>query len=190
MIYGFLLLLASFAHQAISMLIDLNPTITANTSNHIVPQCFNPDIIPDIAETNLNDCRDALLILARNPDFTIPLRFSKNPRRGIKIPRGWTSHECMIIMSCENDRDAYTLRFADVLVVAKRVVDNCVGTKESEKWGLLRWGGVDVLGDSETFYVSVGKPHTPTTSAGIVNLVELANGTLLNSAIGGSGRNV
>lgn len=87
------------------------------------------------------------------------------------------------MMSCENDRDAYTFRFADVLVVARRVVDNCVGTTQSEKWGLLRWGGVEVLGDTETFYVSVGK-----RVAGSVNLVELTSGTLLDPAIEGTRR--
>lgn len=92
----------------------------------------------------------------------------------------------MVIMSCENDRDAYTFRFADVLVVARRLVDKCVGTKESEKWGLLRWGGVDILGDSETFYVSVGKPYAPTISAESVDLVELTSETVLNPAVEGS----
>ena len=91
-------------------------------------------------------------------------------------------------MSCENDRDAYTFRFADVLVVAKRLVDTCVGTTQSEKWGLLRWGGVQVLGDTETFYVSVGRRQDV---AGSVNLEELTTGMLLlNPAVEGSRRNV
>ena len=90
-------------------------------------------------------------------------------------------------MSCENDRDAYTFRFADVLVVAKRLVDTCVGTMQSEKWGLLRWGGVEVLGNTETFYVSVGKRQF---AAGSVDQVELTSGTPLNPAIEGSRRNV
>lgn len=182
MIYGLLLLASSLAHHATSQLIDLNPTITTNTLNAITPHCFTPDKDPDIAETNLNDCRDALTILARNPDFTTRYRFSKNPRRGAKVPRGWMSGKCIILVSCENDRDAYTFRFADVLVVAKRLVDACVGA-ENEEWGLLRWGGVDDLGDSETFYVSVGKPYLPRTAAGSVIAAELVNGTLLDQAI-------
>ena len=187
MIYGLLLLLASFAHHAVSTLIDLNPTTMTNTSNRVDFHCFNPETSPEMGEVSLRDCRGALLVLARNPDFTTPFRFSKNPRRGLKIPRGWTSGECLIVMSCENDRDAATFRFADVLVVARRLVDTCVGTMQSEKWGLLRWGGVEVLGDTETFYVSVGKLQA---APGSVNLVELMSETLLNPAIEGSRRKV
>ena len=87
-------------------------------------------------------------------------------------------------MTCKNDRDAYTFRFADVLPVAKRLVDNCVGTHESERWGLLRWGGLDGLGDSETFFVMVGHPFVPGSAAGSVIPVELVNGTLLGSVTG------
>lgn len=183
MIFGSLLLLASFAHQATSMLINLNLTTATDSSNDLDAHCFTPETSPEMTEVSLRSCRAALQVLARNPDFTTPFRFSKNPRRGIKIPRAWTSGDCTIIMSCENDRDAYTFRFADVLVVAKWLVDTCVGTQESEKWGLLRWGGVHILGDSDTFYVSVGKLYTPTIPAGSVDLMELTSATALSPAI-------
>ena len=98
------------------------------------------------------------------------------------MPRGWKSGDCLILVSCENDRDAYTFRFADILVIAKRLVDNCVGI-QSKRWGLLRWGGVDDLGDSETFYVSVGKPFGARIPAEIAGPVELLNGTRLDPTI-------
>lgn len=185
MIFGGLLLgvLSTLVFRASPMTVDLNLSVITNSSNNIIPHCYTPDTSAEIGETNLKDCRAALLILARNPDFTIPMSFSKNPRRGIKVPRGWTSGECIIFVSCENDRDAYTFRFADVLVVAKKIVDKCVGTETEEKWGLLRWGGVDELGDSETFYVSVGKPYPPTTAAGSVGPVDLVNETLASPAV-------
>ena len=180
MICGLLLLLASIAHHATSMAVDVNPTMAMTPLNRIVYHCFTPDTSPNIGEANSKDCRDTLLLLARSPDFTTPMRFSKNPRSGVKVPRGWRSGDCLIFVSCENDRDSYTFRFADVLVVAKRIVDNCVGTTVTEKWGILRWGGVDILGDSETFYVSVGKPFAPrTVGEGVV----LVNGTMLDPAI-------
>lgn len=182
MICGLLLLLSSIAYHVTSTLIDLNHTTTTNALNRIIPHCFTPEGTPDLGETNLKDCRDALLILARNPDFTTPIPFSKNPRRGVILPQGWTSGECLILMSCENDRDAYTVRFADVLVEARRLVDECVGTKEDERWGLLRWGGIATLKGTETFYVSVGSPPTPLNPVGSVMPVELVNGTLLDLA--------
>lgn len=89
------------------------------------------------------------------------------------------------MVSCENDRDAYTFRSADVLVVARKVVDECVGTVVSPKWGLLRWGGVNELGGSETFYVAVFKPERPGVriGSGRFGVGELGNGTLLGSAV-------
>ena len=88
-------------------------------------------------------------------------------------------------MSCENDRDAYSFRYADVLVIAKLIVENCV-EREQEGWGTFKWGGVDQILDSETFYVSVGKPHEPipsSTRAGSLLLENLTDGTILDQAI-------
>lgn len=184
MIYCLLILVSTFVSRAALVAIDPNSSSINNSLNRITPHCFTPDSSPGTFETNLKDCRDALLVLARTPDFTTPFSFSKNPRRGLKVPRGWRSGECVIFVSCENDRDAYTFRFADVLVEARTLVDNCVG-KESQEWGILRWGGVTILGNSETFYVSVGKPFSPRTPIGVVSL-ELVNGTLLDPAIEGS----
>ena len=126
----------------------------------ITPHCFTPASLEGVGETNPHDCRAALEILIRQPHFTTRYSFSKNPRRGLKVPKGWTSGQCVIFVSCENDRDAYTFRLADVAANARKLVAGCVG-KESERWGMLRWGGVDILGDSETFYVSVGRPVAP-----------------------------
>ena len=180
MIYGLLLLLVALAHHATSLLIDHKPSITSNSTNVIVGHCFTPLSVPGIKETNLRDCRVALNVLARVPDFTTRFSFSKNPRRGIKVPRGWLAGDCIILVSCENDRDAWTFRFADVLAVAKRIIDACVGEEGTERWEVLRWGGVEMLGASETFYVSVGRPAEPSPSGGNDIPVELVNGTLLN----------
>lgn len=181
--YCLLLLLSSIAYHVTSTVVDLDHTTSSKASNRIVPHCFTPALTPDMGETNLEDCRKALLILARVPNFNTPVTFSKNPRRGIIVPRGWRSGECLIMMSCENDRDAYTFRLADVLAVAKRVVDSCIGTDEAGRWGPLRWGGIDIVKDSLTFYVSVSKPPTSTTPVEVVMPVELVNGTLLYPAI-------
>lgn len=86
-------------------------------------------------------------------------------------------------MSCENDRDAFTFRIADVLPPATRIVDNCVGTKEDPKWGLLRWGGLENLGDSVSFYVSISRPNNPTTSTGNVVPMRLVNETLIDPVV-------
>ena len=93
-------------------------------------------------------------------------------------------------MSCENNRDAYTFRFADVLPVARKVIDTCVESKVNPTWGLLRWGGMDVLGDSPTFYVSVLKLRDSATSTENALPVALVNQTLVNPAIEVSRRNV
>ena len=172
-----LLLLASLSHHVNSTVI--NPSL-APSNPGIIAACFTPEL-RTVSETNMQDCRNALQVLARAPDFTTPMTYSKNPRRGAIIPRGWVANDCLIMVSCDNDRDAYTFRLADVLVVAKKIVDNCVATKQSPKWGLLRWGGIDVLGDSLTFYVSVFKPMRD--SAGNAISLELVNDTLLDTAM-------
>ena len=187
MIIGSLLLLSSLACCTTSAIISLRPTAPNRVQGH----CFTPALEPGIEEVNLRDCRDALLKLATAPDFTSLRSYSKNPRRGLRrLPLDWQSGECLILVSCENDRDAYTFRFADVLPVARKVIDTCVGTKMSPRWGLLRWGGMDVLGDSQTFYVSVIKlPSSANLTANAVP-VEMANQTLVNPAIEISRRNV
>ena len=101
------------------------------------------------------------------------------------MPRGWLARDCIILVSCENDRDAFAFRYADVLVIARRLVENCVG-KEQESWGPLRGGGVEDILDSETFYVSVGRPSAPSppsAGAGSLMLVDVMNGTTPDQAI-------
>ena len=180
MILGSLLLLSSLACYTTSTIINLGPTAL----NVIEGHCFTPDIDPDIQATNLKDCRDALLNLARAPDFRTPRSYSDNPRRGLRrLPLDWQSGNCLILVGCENDRDAYTFRFADVLPVARKLIDTCVGTETTPRWGLLRWGGMDVLGDSQTFYVSVLNLKDSANLNANAVLVELVNQTLVNPAI-------
>ena len=187
MIIGSFLLLSSLACYTTSTIINLRPTALNRVEGH----CFTPLQDPNIGATNLKDCRDALLKLATAPDFTTPRSYSKNPRRGLRrLPLDWSSGDCLILVSCENDRDAYTFRFADVLPVARRLIDVCVGTEVSPTWGLLKWGGMDVLGDSQTFYVSVLKLRNSASSTANAVPVELANQTLVNPAIEVSRRTV
>ena len=187
MIIGSLLLLSSFACYTTSTIINLRPTAL----HRVKGQCFTPALDPDLGPTNLKDCRDALVKLATAPDFTTPMSYSKNPRRGLRpLPLDWYSGDCLILVSCENERDAYTFRYADVLPVARTLVDHCVGTEVTPKWGLLRWGGMDVLGDSGTFYVSVLKLQDSASSTANAVPVELVNQTLVDPAIEVSQRSV
>ena len=174
MAFKVLLLLALLAHHATSTHRDLNRSIITNASNRIFPHCFTPMSVPGIKETNLTDCNTALRGLARQPDFRTRFVFSKNTRRGLKVPRGWLARDCVIIISCENDRDAFAFRYADVLVIAKLIVENCV-EREQEGFGTFRWGGVDQILDSETFYVSVGKPSEPIPSSTGIGSLMLEN---------------
>ena len=175
------LVLSSLAYHATSALINLNPSAL----DIVIPHCFTPEADPDIPETHVTACRDALGVLARSHDFITPITYSKNWRRGRMLPRAWIAGGCLIMVNCENDRDAYTFRLADVLVVAKKLVDTCVGTEVDPKWGLLKWGGIDVLGDSQTFYVSVfeAKNHPAALTGGGVVPVDLVNQTVMQSAV-------
>ena len=187
MIIGSLLLLSSLACYTTSTVTNIRPTALNRVEGH----CFTPVQDPNIAAPDLKDCRDALLKIVHAPDFTTPRSYSKNPRRGLRpLPLHWSSGDCLVLVSCENNRDAYTFRFADVLAVARKLVDNCVGNKVSPTWGLLKWGGMDVLGDSQTFYVSVLKTSDSATLTANAVPVELVNQTLVDPAIEVSRRNV
>ena len=170
-----------------SAFINLRPTTLDRVEGH----CFTPALDPNIKATNLKDCRDALVNLVRAPDFMTPRSYSDNPRRGLHpLPLDWQSGDCLILVGCENDRDAYTFRFADVLPVARKLVDTCVGTKMTPRWGLLRWGGMDALGNSQTFYVSVLKLTNSANLNANAVLLELVNQTLVNPAIEVSRKNM
>ncbi|CAF9939412.1 hypothetical protein IMSHALPRED_001337 [Imshaugia aleurites] len=93
----------------------------------------------------------AMISLIGEPGFRDPWRFSRNPRRGVQVPKGWRSGNCLIMISCENDYDADDFSYADVLRKAKNVVDQCVDVAEGE----IPWGGVDKIGTVGSFYVSV-----------------------------------
>ena len=126
-----LLLLSSLLSLSLSHLSSTNTsnhlflpsTNNANPLKAIIPHCFIPGSHPDIHPTNVADCNAALHWLIREPGFTEYYRFSRNHRRGIQVPRGWHSGDCIIFTSCENDYDADTFRYADVLRVAKKVLD-------------------------------------------------------------------
>ena len=181
MIIGLLLLLSSFACYTTSTVINIRPTAL----NFVTGHCFSPVQDPNIGAPDLKDCRDALLKLVHAPDFTTPKSYSKNPRRGLHpLPLHWSSGDCRILVSCENNRDAYRFRLADVLAVARKLIDTCVGNT------LLIWGGMDVLGDSQTFYVSVLKLSESANSAANTVPLELVNQTLVDPAIEVSRRNV
>ena len=187
MIIDLVLLLSSLAWSTTCANINLTPTAPNRVRGH----CFTPELDPNIQATNLKDCRDALLVLAHAPDFTTPKSYSKNPRRGLHpLPLAWSSGDCLIMVSCENDRDAYTFRFADILPIARKVIYTCVETKVSPTWGLLKWGGMDVLGDSPTFYVSVLKVRDSANLSANAVPVEMVNRTLVDPAIEVSRRNV
>ncbi|KAM0799461.1 Alpha/Beta hydrolase protein [Usnea florida] len=88
---------------------------------------FIPDAHPVLRPTNLADCKNALRTLVQQPGFKHSYRFSRNPRRGVQVPTGWRAGDCLILLSCENDYDADTFSYVDVLRGAKFVVDQHTG---------------------------------------------------------------
>lgn len=101
----------------------LNSSEPMSALNGVTPQCFYPGSHHDICPTNLADCKKALQSLVREPNFTQYQWFSRNHRRGIQVPKGWRWGNCIIFTSCENDYDADTYRYSDVLRKAKAVID-------------------------------------------------------------------
>ena len=157
------------------------PALNAST-NDIHLHCFTPVAYPDRHPTNVNDCKNALASMVLEPNFITPYRFSKNKRRFdvIPVPKGWGLGDCVIFISCENDRDTDVFRLADVAGQARKIIQACVDGQATP------YGGVDGIGTVGTFYVSVGKPLDPigsSTSRRVAGLTAVGNATLLGPGV-------
>lgn len=141
-----------------------SPLTNATTSplSAVYPYCFTPASHPGFGPTNPTDCRAALRLLITTPHFTRTLRFSKNHRSGVVLPKGWQHGDCVIYVSCSNPRDADYFSFQDVSREAVKIIKACVDEGgEGEKLG-----GIQEVGSVGTFYVSVGKPAVPRGAGG------------------------
>ena len=127
------------------------------STNDVLLHCFTPAAHPDRGPTNADDCKNALAMMVLQPNFVIPYRFSKNKRRldVIPLPKGWGTQDCIIFVSCENDRDVDVFRLADVARQARNIIKNCVEGEATP------YGGIGGVGSVGSFYVSVGKPVDP-----------------------------
>ena len=191
----FALLLISLALQSNGSLIPSryqDSLVSFNSSLDMVDtHCYTPDRgdTPGIQPTQLQACKNALHVLVLMPDFTTKARYSRNPRTmGRKLPVGWqlgTHAECRIVLSCENDRDSAMFSYADIAQSAKKIIDSCVDQPDAHgRYPLLRWGGVNGIGDQETFYVAVARPITSTLVGGVVNGTDmLAGGEVVDGII-------
>ncbi len=152
--YSFFALLLATTSAALPPLIDTEPSLFAlnATTKDAWPFCFTRQSHPGIEATNLQDCTGALRALVREPNFLVPFEFSKNSRRGIKLPKGWKSGQCGIFVSCANDHDADKFTYADVAHQARKVIQGCVDNRA------MPYGGMDLVGAVGTFYVSIGRP--------------------------------
>lgn len=127
-------------------------SIYNGTLGDVWPFCFSPESHPGIDFTNSGDCTAALRLVVLEPGFLVPITFSKNSRRGIKLPKRWKSGRCVIFISCANDRDADTFTYAHVAQQARKVIQTCVDGR------VTPYGGMDEIGSVQSFYVSVGRP--------------------------------
>lgn len=143
-----------------------------STLDDITPFCFDTESHPGIRVTNAPDCHRALGLLIRQPGFTTPYKFSKNPRRldVISLPKGWGADLCVIFISCANAQDTGIFRYADVAREARKVIRNCVDNQPEP------YGGLYQVGSEGTFYVSVGRPTDPRPRPpGLVEIASAAN---------------
>ena len=100
-------------------------TLPSNTSqlDRIIPHCFNDRSHPSIHPVVLGECQSALRALVQEPGFSQSHWFSRNHRRGIQVPRGWSAGDCVVFVTCKNDYDADIFRYADVLRIARGIID-------------------------------------------------------------------
>ena len=126
----------------------------ANATNLGAPRCFGPGSHEGLYPTNFGDCQKAMEQLVSMPDFSIRFTFSRDERRGIKVPIRWRFGECLIFLSCLNEKDVDAFSYLDVTRTAYGVFRTCVDVQAP----VLPWGGVDMVGRLKSFYVSIGGP--------------------------------
>ena len=147
------------------------------------PFCFTPESHPGIRTTNTADCHRALRYLISAPHFRTRFRFSKNPRNGVQVPKGWQHGECVIYVSCASAHDSDYFTLADVSTEAVRIIKECVDEPT------VKYGGVHGVGDAGTFYVAVGYSdalHLSNSSvAGLIQASQLLNVTQLDDSFEG-----
>ena len=149
---------------------------TTNATNDIEGYCFDKESRPGIGYTDSADCRRVLRLISDDHHYRdrTPLRFSKNPRNGIRVPKGWQYDDCLIYISCQNDRDADTFTLMDIFKAAVTVIKDCVDET------LAKYGGIEGVGSVGTFYVSVGRPDNPrpvVSSSSLSGMSSEATGT-------------
>ena len=110
-------------------------------------------------------------------------RFSKNLRRvdAIRLPKGWTQGDCIIMVSCANDRDTSAFRLADVALKARAIITQCVNGRD------LSYGGIVGVSDVPSFYVSVaGHAENPQGNSTTIDDTWLggSNTTLFDTELG------
>jgi len=193
----FICILSTLLFLLFFYLTDATPTATTTnpllfppsnrtiTVNEVMPYCFSHDSHPGIGTTNSHDCRETLRMIYRDPNRENIYRFTKNPRRDVGVlglPYGWQYNECVIYVSCSNERDAAYLKFLDVAQQAVKVIRACVDQKDT------KYGGIEEIGSVSTFYVSVGRPTNPrrvssSLSASLAQATLVGNSTLVEAAL-------
>ncbi len=125
-----------------------------NATNDIELRCFSPALYPERSALNSTDCDLALMKLVLTPRFNVLQKFSKNMRRldTLKVPRGWGQGKCIIMLSCENDRDTASFKLADVARQVRAIINYCIEGHDTT------YGGIVGVSDVPTFYVSIAGP--------------------------------
>ncbi|KAK0508067.1 hypothetical protein JMJ35_009151 [Cladonia borealis] len=156
---------------------------SSNSTNDIELRCFTPAS----ARFPLNpaDCSVAFMQIVLTPGFRVVYRFSKNLRRldAVKLPKGWTQGDCIIMVSCANDRDTSAFRLSDVAHAARAIINQCVVGRD------LSYGGIVGVSDVPSFYVSVAgnAENRPQGNSTTINDTWLGgnNTTLFDTELGG-----
>ena len=158
---------------------------TGPRANHTISNeigfCFNQETHPGIGFPNLANCHSAMGQLVREPGFVLERSFSRNWRLGIEVPKQWLHGDCTVFVSCGNDYDSDSFRYADIAHAAQNVIRSCIEDQPKEPYG-----GLKTVGRIGSFYVAVGRPKEhPHGDVLIVNGSEVATARAQNT--GGSG---
>lgn len=142
--------------------LSLPPSLPLTLTHPTTPQpltrsyeCFNLTTL-NAYPVDLPSCPHALELLFHDPTGVMSLqRFSRHPSSSsptFYVPVAWQVGGCQIVLTSGRDNAVDRFRLADVIVQARRIIEECPpGSKRA-------LGGLALVGNGETFFVAVNGP--------------------------------
>ena len=178
-IYHFSLSTVREAPTMWASLFILLPFLAATTLARQDVTCFGPDE-PGIVPTTYHTCYEIIKFLAHSKRMKLPIRFSRIPGLGYKLPEQWKSGNCVLQVDLDSDADDDTTTFEQIAIETGVVLLACVASPPHV--GGTRYVGPKSVMNVTVFGIDVDMPAISRHSDAEGQALELpANSNLTQS---------